>query len=116
GRLSEMPGPGNNMLLSGHALDWSGTAKYRRVSRGIEIYLHLTARTGPNGSNMVHFPSSSGIQFTGSWYAPLMGAGGDVGVAYHAYGTSSNTYILANSRSEERRVGKRWKEQQGRQT
>lgn len=97
GHLSEKPGPWKNMLLSSNALDWSGTAKYRRVSRGIEIYLNLVARTGPDGSNMVSFPSSSGIQFTNSWYAPLMGSAGQVGVAYHAYGTSGKTYILANS-------------------
>src|SRR5699024_2202914 len=88
GHLSEKPGPWKDMLLSSNALDWSGTAKYRRVSRGIEIYLNLSARTSPDGSNMVLFPSSSGIEFTDSWYAPLVGTGGDVGAAYHAYGTS----------------------------
>src|SRR5690625_411319 len=92
-------GPWKNMLLSSNALDWTGTAKYRRVSRGIEIYLNLVAKTGPNGSNMVHFPPSSGIQFTDSWYAPLIGSAGQIGVAYHAYGTSRKT------RREERRVG-----------
>jgi len=92
-------GPWKNMLLSSNALDWTGTAKYRRVSRGIEIYLNLFARTSPDGSNMVIFPASSGIEFTDSWYAPLMGTGGDVGAAYHAYGTSGKRHLLAKASS-----------------
>src|SRR5690625_2213310 len=104
GYLSEKPGPWKDMLLSNNALDWSGTAKYRRVSRGIEIYLNLIARTSPDGYNMVLFPASSGIEFTDTWYAPLMGTGGDVGAAYHASGTSGNRHHLAKSSSRYCRV------------
>lgn len=91
----QLVGPWSSLRLSSNAHDWSGEARYRRVPRGIEIYLHMTAggSSGPSGTYVAGFSSSSGITFKRSWYSTCSGSGGAVGTLYAVPSTSSRNLI-----------------------
>ena len=99
-----LTGPWSSLVLSSNNHDWSGTARYRRVPRGVELYLHLTAGFGsPSGTYVAGFPSSSGIRIARSWYSQCSGAGGAVGTFYAVPSTSDRNF-LANHDSSYLRV------------
>ena len=93
--LAEKPGPWRNLALSTNALDIEGTAVYRFVPEGVQVYLKLTARVAPDDSYIANFPGSSGIRFTKQWYGTYAGASGSVGVLLNTSSYSS-TGIVAN--------------------
>ena len=87
-------GPWSSLQLSSNAHNWSGTARYRRVPRGLELYLNVSAGSGtPSATYVAGFPSSSGITFRNSWYTQCSGASGIVGTFYAMPSKSTRNFI-----------------------
>lgn len=97
-------GPWRNLVLSSNAHDWSGTAQYRTVPRGVEIYVQVSAGNGTPSDNYVcGFSSSSGITFRENWYAACLGSGSSVG-KFAAQPNSSTRNFLAYHNNKYLRV------------
>ena len=91
------PGPWADMPLSQNAHQWTGTAKYRVVPRGLEIYVNVRAGNGtPSATYVVELPSK--YSFRNSWYTTCTGTGGAVGTFY-GVPTTSERSIMANHSS-----------------
>src|SRR5690625_1354056 len=73
----------------------SGTAIFRRVPGGIDIYLRLEADSDPTGNYVASFPESSGIQFKRTWYMAYAGAGNQTGGIFNNSSYTARR-ILAN--------------------
>jgi hypothetical protein len=93
---ADKPGSWRNMTLSSNALEVSGTAVYREVAEGVQLYVHLNMRTSASGSYICFFPDSSGISFQRPWYIPAVGASGATGSVYASPEQYFERGILAN--------------------
>jgi len=92
--LNTHVGSWQNMEIS-QILGLSGTAIFRRVPGGIDIYLRLEADSDPTGNYVASFPESSGIQFKRTWYMAYAGAGNQTGVIFNNSSYTARR-ILAN--------------------
>lgn len=93
---AEKPGAWSSLSIVNNALETTGTAVYRRVAEGVQIYGDLRGRTSPTNSYLVTFPSSSGIHFDRYWGTALTGASGTTGTLYADPNNYSNNRLLAN--------------------
>lgn len=96
---ADRPGSWRSMTLADNALEVSGTAVYREVAEGVQVYAQLSMRTSADGSYICHFPADSGIRFQSPWYIPAVGSSGITGSVYVSPAQYTNRGILAHINS-----------------
>ena len=96
------PGPWGDMPISQNAHQWTGTAKYRVVPGGLEIYVNVRSHNGtPSATYVVELPSK--YSFRNAWYTTCTGTAGAIGTFY-GVPTTSERSIMANHNNNYVRV------------